>query len=52
MFLQAVLAILPGICGAIGPSADIHIVNKDIQPDGFWRSFVFVCSSPTVIILD
>jgi hypothetical protein len=34
---------LPGTYGAIGPSADIHLVNKDIQPDGFTRPFVSGC---------
>jgi iron transport multicopper oxidase len=40
MLLSAasVLALLSGTHAAIGPTADLHIVNKYIQPDGFNRS--------------
>lgn len=43
MFLLSPFVILPflsSVRGAIGPSTDLHIVNKDISPDGFSRSYV------------
>lgn len=43
MFLLSPFVILPflsGVRGAIGPSSDLHIVNKEISPDGFSRSYV------------
>lgn len=41
--LSIALIILPFLCSvraAIGPEADLHIVNKNIAPDGFTRSYV------------
>jgi iron transport multicopper oxidase len=51
MLLSAVstLAILSGTYAVIGPSAHMHIVNKNIQPDGFSRSLVSSRSSNTTI---
>jgi len=51
MLLLAVftLALFSGTYAAIGPSADVHIVNLDIQPDGFTRSFVSRRSSNTAV---
>lgn len=34
------LLFLSGVQAAIGPVADLHIVNREISPDGFNRSFV------------
>lgn len=34
------LLFLSGVQAAIGPVADLHIVNRDISPDGYNRSFV------------
>ncbi|KAF9461173.1 laccase [Collybia nuda] len=34
------LFVVSGVHAAIGPAADLHIVNKDISPDGFTRSGV------------
>jgi hypothetical protein len=31
-----------GVSAAIGPSADLQIVNQNLAPDGFNRSFVFL----------
>jgi iron transport multicopper oxidase len=28
------------VSASIGPTADLHIVNNNIQPDGFTRSYV------------
>jgi iron transport multicopper oxidase len=54
MFLLAIisaLAVLSGTYAAIGPIADVHIVNKNIQPDGFNRPFVSsLCRSCRVIL--
>lgn len=42
MFSEVTLALLflSGVHAAIGPVADVHIVNQNISPDGFTRSFV------------
>ncbi|KAF9461174.1 laccase 2 precursor [Collybia nuda] len=43
MFFSVTLALLPflsSVRAAIGPTADLHIVNRDIAPDGFTRSAV------------
>jgi hypothetical protein len=32
------LAVVPKVFAAIGPIADLHIVNADIAPDGLTRS--------------
>ncbi|KAF5374524.1 hypothetical protein D9615_009038 [Tricholomella constricta] len=42
-----ILSVLSCVYGGIGPNADLHIVNKDIAPDGFTRSAVLAGSSPT-----
>nr|AFN10626.1 laccase 1 [Hypsizygus marmoreus] len=48
MFLSALSTlsfITAGAYAVIGPSADMHVVNKDISPDGFTRSAVLVGST-------
>lgn len=45
MFLFSPLVIVPflsSVLGSIGPSTDLHVVNKVISPDGFNRSYVYV----------
>jgi iron transport multicopper oxidase len=39
-----VLTLLTTARAAIGPIADVHIVNKNIAPDGFTRSYVDISS--------
>ena len=34
------LVFLRIVSASIGPKADLHIVNNNIQPDGFTRSYV------------
>ena len=34
------LFLLRIVSASIGPTADLHIVNNNIQPDGFTRSYV------------
>ncbi|RDB27353.1 Laccase-1 [Hypsizygus marmoreus] len=48
MFLSALSTfsfITAGAYALMGPSADMHVVNKDISPDGFTRSAVLVGST-------
>jgi hypothetical protein len=39
-YTLATLTFIPVTFGAIGPIADLRIVNKVISPDGFPRSYV------------
>ncbi|KAF8076150.1 multicopper oxidase-domain-containing protein [Lyophyllum atratum] len=41
------LSLLSNVYGGIGPSANLHIVNKNIAPDGFTRSAVLAGSTAT-----
>jgi iron transport multicopper oxidase len=36
--LQCFPLLLASVYAAIGPTADLHIANKFVQPDGFNRS--------------
>ncbi|KAF9461176.1 laccase 2 precursor [Collybia nuda] len=40
-------SLLSSVFCAIGPSSDLHIVNKRISPDGFTRSTVLAGSDPS-----
>ena len=35
------LSVIVGVSGSIGPNTNLYIANKNIQPDGFSRSYVF-----------
>lgn len=41
------LSVVATVYGGIGPTADLHIVNKVISPDGFSRSAVLAGSTAT-----
>ncbi|RDB27756.1 Laccase-1 [Hypsizygus marmoreus] len=43
----AFLSLLSSAFGSIGPNADLHIVNKNVAPDGFNRSAVLAGSTAT-----
>ncbi|EDQ99886.1 laccase, multicopper oxidase, benzenediol:oxygen oxidorectuctase [Laccaria bicolor S238N-H82] len=46
--LTLTLLFLRIVSASIGPTADLHIVNNNIQPDGFTRSAVLAGTSSTV----
>lgn len=52
MHLLFVLSLIAGAYAAIGPTADLDIVNRVIAPDGFNRSYVssYIGQSITLIL--
>ncbi|KAG5650821.1 Acyl-coenzyme A oxidase 2, partial [Sphagnurus paluster] len=42
-----ILSLLSCVHAGVGPSTDLHIVNKNIAPDGFARSAVLAGSTPS-----